>query len=335
MLVKIKKIPKKRRSKYKENNKNIHHCFYVRKREKTTNKKRKIAYSVFQIVVGITTIITAVFACLAFNNIGNLREIKNKIKYTPNSQAAIDEWKSELTCLHIGYSRNYIENIIGQPKLADSIFYESLKISKCIYSNSYFTLLCLYNDDSSLLGFLIIGNNYNFNFKNYRCGFSLFDYTINETESFCFERGVQSYIFLRNNHSNRLDNNSYYFECNYQHSKGATSSCIIGYGICDIGEIPQLLDFQSAALSMHLEKSINESFAQLHESTVGDSIRDFPINCFFVMSDFIGSVDFISTHICSYSNLGISRDEYANLQLNYEQSIEKINSQLDTTENIK
>lgn len=115
--------------------------------------KKKIAYSGFQIVVGITTIIAAVFACFAFNNVSSLKDIKNKIKCITNTQVAIDEWKSELTCLHIGYSRNYFEDTIGQPELVDSIDYESLKIYKCIYSNSYITLIYLYNDNSSLVGF--------------------------------------------------------------------------------------------------------------------------------------------------------------------------------------
>ena len=49
----------------------------------------------------------------------------------------------------------------------------------------------------------------------------------------------------------------------------------------EFGEIPQIPASRSAALSIHLEKPTNESFAQLLKSTVSDSIRDFPINCFF------------------------------------------------------
>ena len=305
MIVKIKKASHKNIS----NNMNKHiikhnNNFTISKKKPLYSKKMwLLVKSLFQIVVGTATIFAAVFAFLAFNNIGSLNDIKNQIKSTPNSQTAINEWKSELTCLHIGNNRDFIEKTIGQPILVDSIDFKSSKYNKCTYSNSYFTLICIYNDNSSLLGFLIIGNNESFNFKNYRCGFTLFDYTINEAEAFCFDKGVQSYIFLRSNNSNRLDSNSYYFECNYQYSTGATLPYIIGYGICDTGKITQLEGFRNASQSMHVAKSNEETFTQFHDSSINDSIRDFPINCFFVMSDFQDSVIFVSNFICPYSKL--------------------------------
>ena len=120
------------------------------------NKKRKSNNSfikLFRGIVGISTIIAALFGFLTFQNIGNLNDLKDNIKEQPNSQMAINEWKDELDNVRIDYGRDYIENILGTPKLVKSINFNKSMYTECIYNNSYFTLFCYYNNSSSLTGF--------------------------------------------------------------------------------------------------------------------------------------------------------------------------------------
>lgn len=253
-----------------------------------------------------------------FCNIGNLNDWREHVKSSENSKAAVEEWKEDLSNIRVGYSRQYIEEILGLPQLTEGMRVNSNPYFKTTYTNSYFTLICIYREDSSLLGFLIIGNDDSFNLQNYRCGFSLFEYTINEAEQYCFEHGVQSYIFISNFHSNRLDCNSYYFECNYQHSLGAVSPYFIGYGVCDIGAVESYSDFYNTTRSMDLIEGYDD-FEEFLTDTKDDDIRDQAINSFLVMEHSMDAEDIVLDLMGG--SLGIGRDEFANLQQDYEQCI--------------
>lgn len=253
-----------------------------------------------------------------FCNIGNLNDWREHVKSSENSKAAVEEWKEDLSNIRVGYSRQYIEEILGLPQLTEGMRVNSNPYFKTTYTNSYFTLICIYREDSSLLGFLIIGNDDSFNLQNYRCGFSLFEYTINEAEQYCFEHGVQSYIFISNFHSNRLDCNSYYFECNYQHSLGAVSPYFIGYGVCDIGAVESYSEFYNATQSMDLIEGYDD-FEEFLTDTKDDDIRNQAINSFLVMEHSMDAEDIVLDLMGG--SLGMGRDEFANLQQDYEQCI--------------
>ena len=288
--------------------------------------------NIVHFLVDISTVAALIFAILAFQNVGNIKEIKDHIKSKPNSHAAIAEWIKELDCIRIGYSRDYIENIIGKPQMINTIEIDSAEYIETTYSNSYFTLFCVYEEDSSLLGILIIGNDKNFKLYNYRCEFKLFDYTVNETEKYCFENGLASIIFFRNNHSNRLSANSYYFECNYQHSIGAVEPYIIGYGISDIGYLYSYDKFYSSAISMHIANGNYEDRVELYEASKNDAIRNLPINSFLIMRDSDVSIKLLDKCLIPYAYLGMSRSAYANMQNDYSDWINSFNKRF---ENIK
>ena len=193
--------------------------------------------------------------------------------------------------------------------------------TKATYVNSYYSLFCVYRDDSSLIGFLIIGNNKKFNMSNYRCRFTLFDYSINEAENYCFNNGAHSIRFLNNYNGNRLDTNSYYFECNMQHGMGAVESYLIGYGICDIGDISLCENFYETAQQMYIIRKSDESVLESYDNTKYDAIRDCPINSFLVMKDTKDAVELISSCLVRSSCLGMSRSSYANYQDDYQTCI--------------
>lgn len=282
-------------------------------------------------ISAICSIIALILSFFVFCNIGNISEWQEHVKTQENSSAAVKEWKEELSNLRVGYSRQYIEEILGIPQLTEAMTVDLNSYSKTTYINSYFTLICIYKEDTSLLGFLIIGNDPSFNLQNYRCGFSLFDYTINEAEQYCFDHGVLSYVTLLNFHSNRLDCNSYYFECNYQHSVGAVSPYFIGYGVCDIGAVKSYSDFYDAAESMDLVDAYDD-FWEFVDDTKDDAIRNQPINTFLIMEH---SVDAESIVVDLMGGaLGIGRDEFANLQQNYEQCILLFTENLEQSSSI-
>ena len=168
--------------------------------DKNNNSKlRKFFIGVKNIIdatINLSAIVALVFAIMAFNNINNLNELKNYIKDRPNSHFAVVEWKKEFDNIRIGYSRDYVESVIGPPQIIEEFKLYSATYMETIYSNSYFTLFCIYEEDSSLLGYLIIGNDEDFRINNYRCNYSLFDYSINNAENYCFDKGVESILFL-------------------------------------------------------------------------------------------------------------------------------------------
>lgn len=284
------------------------------------------------IIANICTIIT--FGGLVISIIygyNTLKDYSYNRKFREDSKAAVDEWKKELDALRIGNNYRYIESIIGFPTISYDVDFKGYKFEKSEYVNEYFSLICFYNN-SSLYGFLIIGNNEKFNFKNYRCNFSLFDYTINEAEKYCLKNNTGSVLLLRNNCSGRLDNNDYYFECNLQRSQSAGGLYVIGYGVTDIGYIRERERFDSCFRAMNrIDFSGPDSVPQITDIDNGnynDQIRQAPINAFLVFDDNNHSlaIDIISECIVMPSSLGMTKEAYANQQKNYKTSIASFNS---------
>ena len=276
---------------------------------------------IIRAIIDFSAIIALVFAIMSFQNISNLNELKSYIKNRPNSRSAIVEWEKELDNIRIGYCKDYVEEMIGQPQMNETIDLDSAKYIKTTYSNSYFTLFCVYEEDSSLLGYLIIGNDASFKLNNYRCKFSLFDYTMNSAEKYCQEHGVQSILYFKNHHGYRLDTNDYCFECNFQHSDGAVEPYLIGYGVCDIGYLDSRTEFYDAANDMHIANSDYENRAEDYFKAKNDSIRNIPINSFLIMKDTHDSIELLSEYFITKTYIGMSRSAYANLQQDYNDCI--------------
>ena len=269
----------------------------------------------------ICSIMTAILAVFVFFNIGNISDWNEHIKSVPNSKAAVAEWKKDLSNLRVGCSRQFAENILGIPQLIEEISTDFSQYTKTTYSNSYFTLICIFEEDQALRGFLIIGNDASFNFENYRCGFTLFDYTVNETSQYCFDHGVLSTVMIMMHESNRLECNSYYFQCDYQHSRGATSPFYIGYGVCDIGAVESYSEFYTAARSMQLTESQSNAGPNTFNESKNEAIRNIPINAFLVMEDNLTDTEELLVDGLITGALGMGRDDYANLQTDYEECI--------------
>lgn len=62
-----------------------------------------------------------------------------------------------MKCLHIHFSREYIENELGKPQSVSEIVISKKSYFRTIYTDKYYTLLCYYNDTGSLFGFYYIG----------------------------------------------------------------------------------------------------------------------------------------------------------------------------------
>ena len=270
------------------------------------------------------SLITALFSLLVFYNLGSFKDIKDYCKQKENSDKAVCYWKEDLEKVRIGNSSRYIEEIIGVPQATERIVFCEKEYLKNMYINSYFTLICVYDDAEELIGFLLIGNNPKFNMRNYRVSFNLFDNTINETEKICNEK-IGPVVICKSFKNGRLDCNSYYFECNLQHPKGATEMYYIGYGVCDIGYLTSLKEYNEATKSMSVYDMKNETFQQYHEKSINDSIRNQPINALFIMKEFrmgaSNTMEFINTYVVGNTVMGISRDRYSNYQPDYEKSV--------------
>lgn len=61
---------------------------------------------------------------------------------------------------------------------------------------------------------------------------------------------------------------------------------------------------------------------KLLQQARADSIRNLKINLMFVMKEIPNSKEFIKNYIATDCFIGLTRDEYANLQPNYEECIE-------------
>lgn len=279
------------------------------KKEKP-NYKLAIASFIVSFISMLATIVATVILCRSSST---LEDFARDRRQGDNQNVAISEWKKELSCLRIGYGKAYIENEIGIPQIVEKLSYDDRLIERCIYINSYFSLICFYTDDS-LLGYLIIGNNREFDFENYRCNFKLFNMTIKETETYCLENGLYPIMGVSANPGERLDNSRYYFECELQHAKGGTRCCIIGYGVCDLGYIEDIGQFDQAINTACEVGTIEYKDSAPIEIAPDEAIRNLPINAFMIFND-DGTVDgekFIKEYVASAYGLGMGKDELAN-----------------------
>lgn len=269
----------------------------------------------------VATIIATILMIFAWCNIDNLEALNEYKKTKENSSKAIDLWKTDLSKVKIGCSERFIEDVIGIPRVVEEINIQGRTYHKSIYINSYFTMICAYDSASTLIGYLLIGNNKSFDISNYRCGYTLFDYSINSAEQFCNNKGVGGVLSCKSSCNYRLDSNTYYFECNLQHSRGATPMYYIGYGVCDIGYISDLNDFYDDADKMTYYDFINKKYEKYRNDSKGDDIRNWPVNSYLIMKYTPDTQELIDDYMVNDCYLGMTRDDYANFQDNYEDSI--------------
>ena len=84
-------------------------------------------------ISAICSIIALILSFFVFCNIGNISEWQEHVKTQENSSAAVNEWKEELSNLRVGYSRQYIEEILGIPQLTEAMTVDLNSYSKTTY----------------------------------------------------------------------------------------------------------------------------------------------------------------------------------------------------------
>lgn len=294
------------------------------KESKPTIKSSCHRTKVFQLVSFIEVLANLV-TILGIVSLFNLPTIR---KAQPIPFIAANEWEDELECLRIKASSFFIEEKIGSPiSTYDSIF-NGVNITTSLYLNQYFTLLCYYADNS-LFGYLIISNNKNFNFRNYRCGFRLINYTMSETLDYCDAIGVSPCTFCSCSINPRLDGNRYFLQVGFQHAWGATENVYIGYGFTDIGmsnsyDIYNQVFNDSPTIQALIEMQSNDR-PQLDWKS-DPNIASFPINMFLIFDDNntaeIDVEKFIGERVAlNRLQAGISKDEFANYQPDFIKAI--------------
>lgn len=298
----------------------------IERNSRYKNKKdESLIRRILSVLADIATIISTVFVIILFAlGIETIQDYKEKAKYSDNASNAANLWVEDISRIKIGCSQEYVNSILGDSLFVDNIEFHDNKYTKDFHTNPYCTIMCFYNEDSTLIGFVLIGNNTSVKAQNYRCGFKLFETTINETEDFCEEVGVQSYILCKSRYTNRMDSNSFYIECNMQHSQEANPPYYIGYGICSIGAVDSYDSVNKAFFNMNYYDPSLQAF-QYREKSLNDSIRDIPINTFFIMSDIPDCTEFMNRYIVSDAVYCIPVDDYANFQSDYSSYINDYN----------
>lgn len=298
--------------------------------KKDIQKHYSMISKVFGIVwkfIEVISVLASVIVIILFIQDGNMSKFLRE--QSLSKSISINEWMNILLDVKLYCNNGYIEDIFGAPiffntiSFGDDIYYES------IYTNDYFTLVCLYNQNS-LTGYSVIGNDMDFKFRNYRAGFSLFDCTINSAENICKQNGVQSIISMGCFNGDRLDCSKYFYECNLQHSKGGSLSVLIGYGVTDVGyikntqkfndDIRALPNYSGSYLNDREDNKINR--VDYYFNTKDSAIREYPINFFFVFEDNCSNMELLQQRLINVSMI-LSKDKYANLQDDYIKSIDQ------------
>lgn len=190
---------------------------------------KKLPITILKFFMGFIIVVVALFG-ITFDSIAK------KIFYNTIPFTAIYLREEELKCLRVGFSKEYIESKLGVPKSVSEIQMFGDTYFKAIYTDEYYTLLCFYNQNSSLLGYMMVSNKEGFEFNSYRSDIKLLKYSVSEARKTLESEGIEGNIINKEHfESDRMDNNKYYYECKMQHSREAQEPYYIGFGYSDIG----------------------------------------------------------------------------------------------------
>lgn len=190
---------------------------------------KKLPITILKFFLGFIIVVIALFG-ITFDSIAK------KIFYNTIPFTAIYLREEELKCLRVGFSKEYIESKLGVPKSVSEIQMFGDTYFKAIYTDEYYTLLCFYNQNSSLLGYMMVSNKEGFEFNSYRSDIKLLKHSVSEARKILKSEGIEGDIINKEHlESDRMDNNKYYYECKMQHSREAQEPYYIGFGYSDIG----------------------------------------------------------------------------------------------------
>ena len=305
-------------------------------KEKIDSVKEKKKSSAISIATLVVNALSFFLALLAFLKLGTIKDLVKGIKNHESTITADELWENDIYKIRLGCSSTYVEELIDTPLYTNNIDFHGDKYTEAYYINSCCSLECIYDDSDSLVGLVVVGNDKKFNPENYRVGFSLYDYSINEVEEKYLENGINSYILCKSSNTNRLDQNSYYIECNLQHSDGATPLYFVGYGVCDIGGLESADTFYDESNKMtnyDYEKENQYDYQVVyHDESKRDEIRNLPINTFFIVKEISNDIEFLHRFVVPYGCYCMSRDDYANYQDSYTECISEFRKNLHIDE---
>lgn len=204
-----------------------------------------------------------------------------------------------MECLHVDFSREYIEQKLGIPKSISEIQISNNSYYKTIYTDKYYTLLCYYNQTGLLLGYMLISNRKGFDFNSYRSDIELLKYSVSEAREKLGSEGIESDIIKKEHFSSsRIDNNRYYYECKMQHSWGGQETYYIGFGFTDIGyhSVKIEPDMNIENVKINFITIFKECYFEGPENHMGYNI-----------------IDFINEEVITGCSAGISKGELINL----------------------
>lgn len=211
-------------------------------------------------------------------------------------------------------SRDFVINTLGIPQNINEIIFDDKNIEKDIYVNEYCSIICYY-DQTTLIGFIVIGNSNKFKYIDYRSGAILFETKI-------VEAGVQADGYLcdvKQMVGERVDCNRYYAEYYQQHFFGDDQ--IVGYAICDIGFFDKNMGERFSDMpGLYSIREQNEGIlgTDIIKREDFKEIRESKFNVFFTVA--YAGVDaekFVDEIILDDCFLGMTKGQYFNIAYNY------------------
>lgn len=264
---------------------------------------KKLPITIIKYFFGFLIVVIAVFG-ITFDSIAK------KIFYNTIPFTSIYLREEELEYLHVDFSREYIESKLGIPKSISEIHISNDTYFKTIYTDKYYTLLCFYDQNGSLFGYMMISNKDDFEFNSYRSDIRLLKYSVLEAREKLEDEGIQSDIITKDHfESDRIDNNKYYYECKMQHSSGGQETYYIGFGFTDIGYH-----------DVKIEPDMNPENVKINFITI---FKEYPCDGPEDVKEY-NAIDFINKKVVTGRCAGISKGELTNLSedVDYNQKIE-------------
>lgn len=267
---------------------------------------KKLPITILKFFLGFLIVVIALFG-ITFDSIAK------KIFYNIIPFTSIYLREEELKCLRVGFSKEYIESKLGIPKSVSEIQISGDIYFKAIYTDEYYTLLCFYNQNSSLLGYMMISNKEGFEFNSYRSDIKLLKYSVSEARKTLESEGIKSDIINKEHfESDRMDNNKYYYECKMQHSREAQEPYYIGFGYTDIGYH-----------NIKMKPEMNPENVKINFITI---FRDYSCDDSEDLEKY-DAIKFINEKVITDGYAGISKGELTNLS-EFEDFNQKINDYL-------
>lgn len=173
------------------------------------------------------SIFASLLAILGFGLISIINQFGSEIPIIKNNK-----YENKIEKIKVSENSEYVKSILGNPQLSKEYIYytnsnEEIEGERCIYVNDYFILILYYEQDDSLLGYVLISKNEKFTPYVYR------DITLKDKVKDIYKTTGGYMVSIYHNQGSRKDCSQTHIQFYYHHL--ATNSCRIGVGISDLG----------------------------------------------------------------------------------------------------